>query len=129
MYQSALDPYRIQYEDAARKMAEDLLAAASKAGAWSEWQSKTLELLNSKYPKEFPAEKVEASFTSDPHVELRTGPLDIDVGGPEPEQPEQPETPDAGTPESSTPEQPGTEAATPPAEQPAPEPAAPEGGE
>jgi TolA-binding protein len=82
-YQAQLDPYRIKYEDAGRKMAEELLKAAIDNERWSEWQSKTIELLNQKFPRDYPAEKVEASFPSEPHISMQKGPIDIDVGAPE----------------------------------------------
>ena len=82
--QTALDEIRIPVEDKGKALALRILEQAERDERWSEWQSKTLGLLNQRFPTEYPAEKIEAHFTSKPRIDLRAGPLDIDVGGPEP---------------------------------------------
>jgi TolA-binding protein len=108
-YQAQLDPYRIKYEDAGRQMAEELLKAAVENERWSEWQSKTLDLLNRKFPRDYPAEKIEARFTSEPHIEMKKGPIDIDVGGPEESEPAPSPAPAAVTPPAPAGTTPGGE--------------------
>ena len=85
IYQGELDKLRIPVEEKGKAQALRILEQANKDERWSEWQSKTIGLLNQRFPTEFPAEKIEAHFDSEPHVDMRAGPLDIDVGGPEPE--------------------------------------------
>ena len=109
IYQGELDKLRIPVEEKAKAQALRILEQARKDERWSEWQSKTIGLLNQRFPKEYAAEKVEAHYSSEPHVELRTGPLDIDVGGPEPEPAAPTPAPTATTPAAPPPAAPATQ--------------------
>ena len=105
IFREELDKLRIPVEDNGKALAMRLLEQAQKDERWSEWQSKTLDLLNERFPQDFPAEKVEQHYTSQPRVEMRAGPLDIDVPGPEPE----PEPAETTAPTATEPTAPGGE--------------------
>jgi tetratricopeptide (TPR) repeat protein len=98
-----LDKVRIPVEEKGKALALYMLEDAKEKERWSEWQSKTLDLLNARFPQEYPAEKIEARYTTEPRVELDLGPLDIIQEEPAPPPP--PAAP-AATPapaEASTP--------------------------
>ena len=89
-YQEQLDGIRTPVEAKGRARAEANLTAAKDKGLWTEWQSKTLELLNSRFPREFPAEKLEMSYQSRPLVEPQQGALTIELPSEEDEAPQIP---------------------------------------
>jgi TolA-binding protein len=87
IYREELDKLRIPVEDKGKALALRLLEQAEKDERWSEWQSKTLGMLNQRFPTDFPAEKIEVRYAVQPQVEMRAGPIDIDVPLPEPPEP------------------------------------------
>lgn len=106
IYVGELDKLRVPVEEKGKALATRLLQQAEKDERWSEWQSKTIDLLNQRFPKEFPAEKIEARYQTEPQVMRGLDVIDIDVGGPEPEpEPEPAPTPAPApaTPEPATP--------------------------
>ena len=110
IYREELDKLRIPVEDKGKALAMRLLEQAEKDERWSEWQSKTLDLLNERFPKDFPAEKIEVRYTIQPQVDMRAGPIDIDVPGPEPaEEPPATTPPAPATPAPAAPATPGAE--------------------
>jgi TolA-binding protein len=108
IYQTELDKLRVPVEEKAKAQALRILQQAEKDERWSEWQSKTLDLLNQRFPTEYPAEKIEASYSSQPRIEIETGPLDIILEEPAaapapaaevtPAPPEEPAAPPPATP-------------------------------
>ncbi|MBN1336402.1 MAG: tetratricopeptide repeat protein [Deltaproteobacteria bacterium] len=88
-YRETLDKLRIPVEEKGRGFAEAALAKAREASAWSEWQDRTLSLLNERFPAEYAREKLEERYTMRTFVLPDRGPLTILL----PEPPAQ----DAGT--------------------------------
>jgi hypothetical protein len=65
LYFEALDEVRLPLEDEGRGRLETNLQTASDLKQWSEWHTKTLALLNEKYPTEFAKEKDEKRAVGD----------------------------------------------------------------
>ncbi len=87
-YRETLDGFRIPVEEKGRGFAIAALDKAREATAWSEWQARTLTLLNERFPSEYAREKLEERYTMRTFVVPDRGPLTI----PLPE----PAVPDAG---------------------------------
>jgi len=104
-YIAELDKLRIPVEEKGKAIALKNLSEAAEAERWSEWQSLTVELLNVRFPQEFPAEKIERRYATQPSVRPTAGPLSIDL--PEPPAPASPE-PEAVSP-SAAPTTPGVQ--------------------
>jgi hypothetical protein len=68
IYQGKIDELRIPVEDKGRNRLTANLDKAKEAKRWSPWVTKTLELLNERYPSEFAREKVEVRAAGDSNI-------------------------------------------------------------
>ncbi len=93
IYVGELDKLRVPVEEKGKALAVRLLQQAEKDERWSEWQSKTIDLLNQRFPKEYPAEKLEARYSTRAQVSRGLGAIDIEIEAPEPAPEPAPGTP------------------------------------
>jgi TolA-binding protein len=87
VFRGQLDPYGVKVEDKGRTLALKNLETAQKAERWSKWQGLTLDLLNAKYPNDYPAEKVEQHYATSVDFTYEPTPAPIVVPAPAPATP------------------------------------------
>jgi hypothetical protein len=76
-YQETLDQLRLPVEDKCKNRLLSNLDKAKEAKRWSPWVSKTLELLNERYPSEYAKEKPEVRAEGDSNIVPSAGAMDV----------------------------------------------------
>ena len=85
LYQEAIDELRIPVEDKGRTRLTANLEKARTEKLWSDWLTKTLEVLNARYPAEFTVEKDEIRGQGDSYSVPSAGPISLRGAGSEEE--------------------------------------------
>ncbi len=103
IYEERLQELAEPIEQKARARAEANLDKARKEKFWTEWQARTLNLLNKRYPKEFPRERTELHLSTNILSMPDPGAVEIPIPELEPEATTTPGQTDASTGNASTP--------------------------
>jgi cellulose synthase operon protein C len=80
-YRQQLDDLRVPVEEKGKNRALAIIEKARNEHFWSEWQGKALDLLNARFPKDYPAEKVEERYSTHGVVLPDQGPVSIVIPG------------------------------------------------
>jgi hypothetical protein len=76
-YQEQIDTLRLPVEDKGKNRLVANLDKAKEAKRWSPWVSKTLELLNERYPTEYAKEKAEVRAEGDSNIVPSANAMDV----------------------------------------------------
>ena len=77
LYTEAIDERRIPVEDKGRARLETNLQKARTEGAWSEWVTRTVDLLAQKFPADFAPEKEEIRGAGESNYVPTAGPISV----------------------------------------------------